>query len=239
LKALLLKFFPGLYDRPITFTLKDGFYLRILEFMALHRYEEIFIHRCYDVELGGLSEPVIVDVGANTGMFLLRAKQLWPRSFVVCYEPYQTNYAELEMTIRKNHLNRVMLFMKGVGGTARVTQLHIHKTNSGGHSIYAIPQSDCSVDIELDDLKSVLVQTPDGRCDLLKLDCEGAEYEILLSIDDKVSDCLPKIIFETDPGPKLESVRSHLEAQGYQVEFRKGLWYATRQSGSNRRRGFQ
>ena len=45
--------------------------------MTLYIYKEIFVDRCYDLTLDR-SFPVIIDIGANSGLFALRIRQLYP-----------------------------------------------------------------------------------------------------------------------------------------------------------------
>jgi FkbM family methyltransferase len=223
-----MKFIPGLFNHPLQITLSDGLKFFVRKFMTLYIFEEIFIHRCYDVELSGISNPIILDIGANTGLFLLRAKQRWPQSTIVCYEPFKPNFEELQKIVSENKFTKVKINLKGVGGEKRHAKLNIHKSNVGGHSILDLKQSVESVDIELDDLISALNQTPSGRCDLLKLDCEGAEYEIFYSMDDKIAELVPKIIFESEPGEQFETAKRHLETLRYKVFPFGELWLAIR-----------
>src|SRR5206468_8154676 len=65
--------------QPMVLRLLDGGIIRIPQFMNLYVYKEIFVDRCYDVPLGR-TDPNIVDVGANTGLFALRMKQLYPQA---------------------------------------------------------------------------------------------------------------------------------------------------------------
>lgn len=51
-------------------------------------HEEIFTQRCYAPRLPvSHSKPLIIDVGANIGLFALWALKEWPLAYVVCFEP--------------------------------------------------------------------------------------------------------------------------------------------------------
>lgn len=51
-------------------------------------YEEIFVQRCYAPSEPVIAErPVILDVGANIGLFTLWALREWPSAAIVCFEP--------------------------------------------------------------------------------------------------------------------------------------------------------
>src|ERR1700693_2157214 len=68
--GLLLKLVPGLHNRPLTLHLSDHKILRVRSYMTLYIFEEIFIKGVYDVESRSVNS--IIDIGANTGLFVLR-----------------------------------------------------------------------------------------------------------------------------------------------------------------------
>jgi hypothetical protein len=64
----------------------------------------------------------------------------------------------------------------------------------------------------------------------LKLDCEGAELEIIASINKEMAARIENILFE--PTPSLYNVNElieHLERIGYGVSRHKGLYLAVHQ----------
>ena len=56
--------------------------MAVKEFMTLYIYKEIFVEGCYDLSLATDPAPFIIDVGANTGLFIIRMKQLYPNAKV-------------------------------------------------------------------------------------------------------------------------------------------------------------
>src|SRR3954447_14975956 len=121
------------YKRPITIYFRDGKEIRLLSFMSLYIFAEIFIDRVYDHEWESPPRTAI-DIGANTGMFALRAKQLWPGCALVCYEPESGNFKELQYTIRANNLRGVVAINAAIMETRDEVVLHHHPRNLGGHS---------------------------------------------------------------------------------------------------------
>ena len=73
---LLVKLFPHFWRRALVMEPWDGKQIPVHEFMTLMVYKEIFVDHCYDVALVDIDRPSFVDVGANTGLFALRMKQL-------------------------------------------------------------------------------------------------------------------------------------------------------------------
>src|SRR5687767_8487833 len=193
-KATMLLKFIHAHKRPVLLRLVGGGVIQVREFMTLFVFREIFMDGCYDVPLG--KTPMVIDVGANTGIFALRAKKLWPQARVHCYEPYGPNFEQLNETIQNSGLDHVAVFREGVGGATRTTTLNVHPRNIGGHSIMAFDGAKERVEITVVDLREVLRRIPTERCDLLKLDCEGAEREILLSMDREIAWKIQRIVYE-------------------------------------------
>ena len=228
--ALLQKLIPGLSKNAINLSLSDGHVVNVQEFMTLYIYKEIFADRCYDVQID-CAEPQILDVGANTGLFALRMKQLFPAATVTCYEPFLPNFERLQKTIKSNQLERVSAVPKAVGKKQGSAALYIHERNVGGHSFYpAQASSQKSVPVEVVDLDSVLDEFP-HQVDLLKLDCEGAEFEILMS-SSQLANKVRQIMIE--PSPRLYDIKEllgRMEALGFKRRWRNGLYHFWRADG--------
>ena len=69
----LEKLIPGFSSEVKYLALTDGHLIPVRDFMTLYIYKEIFVDRCYDLTFDQ-SDPVIVDIGANSGLFALRIK---------------------------------------------------------------------------------------------------------------------------------------------------------------------
>ena len=224
--GLLLKMIPGPWKRPLTLRLKQGGTIRINHFMSLYIYEEIFVDRCYDLRLGDM-QPCIIDVGANMGLFALRMRQLFPQARIACFEPNAENFKLLQDTLRENNLEGVTAIRKGVASAPGAARLYLHPGNSGGHSILPELASGSFAEIELTDLAGALRESGFERCDLLKLDCEGAEKGILESLEPKLTGIFPNIVFEATPRAyDVNSLVGHLQRLGYIVQFKNGLHHA-------------
>lgn len=212
----------------VRLALRDGKRVRLPGYMSLYIYKEIFVDRCYDVDLP--SSAHIMDIGANTGLFALRMKQLHPAASITCFEPYPPNFVELERTVADNHLYGVRAVPKAVGARAGKANLYVHRRNIGGHSLYpSVASSKNAIEVEIVPLGAVVYH----HVDLLKLDCEGAEYDILMSMTPEQAALIDRIIIE--PTPKLYDVKvllRHMESCGYAVEWRRGLCLLTRRTES-------
>jgi FkbM family methyltransferase len=226
-KAFILKFIRGVHKHPIALRMRIGFVVNVREFVSLFIFREIFLDRCYDMELP--AAPIVLDVGANTGMFAIRAKQLWPDSTIYCYEPHPANFERLKETITQNSLDlSVRPYQEGVGGSQRDAKLYVNGKNIGGHSVLDSKSTGAHVPIKLVDLQEALRRTPKGRCDLLKLDCEGAEHEIIMAINDAIAERIPRIIYEYSAGATGPEAKRHLQSLGYRITTKGELFSAVR-----------
>lgn len=226
--ALMLKLIPGLHRSPLQLHLKNGTRLFIRDFMSLYIYHEIFLDQVYDAELESRA-PLVIDIGANTGFFALYAKQRWPDAKLMCFEPMPDNCDQLEKNIGANQLDGVDLYQRGVAGTCAQATLHVHAKNIGGHSIYAERAGSVSIPITVVDIGTVLYLAGDASCDLLKIDCEGCEYDIINSLTQEQADRISQILYEPTPALyDVNALNGRLRQLGYTVSYRKGLYHAAR-----------
>jgi FkbM family methyltransferase len=225
--SLLIKLIPGLYNKTITLKLRNGFKIKIKDFMSLFIYHEIFIDKAYDLEMPK-NDPTIIDVGGNIGLFVLRYKQLYPKSKVYSFEPVPNNYADMLDIITSNKLTDVVSVNAAIMDKKGKINLFLSPTNHAGHSVFKEISGDSFVEAESTTLEMVFANYSISECDLLKLDCEGAEYEILKSINPDLARKIKTVIYE--PTYKLYSVNelnSYLETLGYQIRKRRQLFIAT------------
>jgi FkbM family methyltransferase len=134
------------------------------------------------------ASPVFVDVGANIGAFALDVVARWPLARGACYEPGFRAYGALASNIASNdrpgrvRVSRVAIV--GWSGSATV-DLFEHLSDSCTSTV--VPErapDDASsigrwVVVPAESLQAVLAQWP-GGIDLMKIDVEGAEYDIIL-----------------------------------------------------------
>ena len=230
--AMALKLIPGLYPAPIKLNLHDGKFFYVNTFMTLYIFVEIFVERIYDLPDACGTVETIIDVGANTGLFVVRAKQVWPDATIVAFEPEPRNYAELEKTIKDNGFSGVIARNEAISAECGAATLFLHPRNVGGHSMYH-RHSNKTVIVEARTIAGVLGEMrSEAHCDLLKIDCEGCERDILRSLTADTASRIRTIVYE--PEGRLYSVpemNQWLESLGY-VARPHGLLVLAQQSSS-------
>jgi FkbM family methyltransferase len=182
--------------------------------------QEVLLENCYspDPEFEIHDGDTVVDVGAHAGVFSASAAAKAPRGRVYSLEPFPSNFHLLEENVRLNGLKNVQTLMLGLADSAGIRRLYLDPRNSGGHSI--LPRSDReSVTIATSTLEGFLMEHGLERVNFMKVDCEGAEYEILTSASRKVLDRIDRIVLEYH-GTRESAERvleNHLSACGFAV----------------------
>jgi FkbM family methyltransferase len=146
--------------------------------------QNIIINRDYTppgFEIG--PSDVVIDIGANIGTFSLAAGRAAPRGRVFAFEPNAENYTLLLANLKLNNMHNVVPTHAAVAGTTGSVRLY-NNAQGGFHSVL----TDRAQDLERYELvqalslKEIFDAHAVERCDFLKLDCEGAEYDILSNL---------------------------------------------------------
>lgn len=123
-------------------------------------------------------EPdIIIDGGANTGLFTLASSAKWPLSKIKCFEPLPENLDLIKKHIQINNIsNRIELFPVAIGDSNRTTKFYIRDANQG--SLDKSSAFSEVLDIEVINLLNFYKKISKKRV-IIKLDIEGAEFEIM------------------------------------------------------------
>ena len=134
---------------------------------------------------------VIIDIGANIGIVSIYLAKKFPFIKIYAFEPVRQNYECILKNIELNNIEDGIITVENVAitGDRRKLNLTVPIYNTGQsniHNRYSSPiisNIDPNVNsIKLDD---VFLKYNISKCKLLKIDCEGAEYEILYNTDAK------------------------------------------------------
>ena len=148
---------------------------------AAFLFLEIFANGCYREGLPATVDGDVIDVGANIGAVTLDFAMRYPTTTVHAYEPDPVICQVLANNVAANGLSaRVKVWNEAVAGSAGTLRLW-----RGDGSIVSSAFLPMDRRIESTDVPAVTIQTAvgrtSGRIGVLKLDCEGAEAEILES----------------------------------------------------------
>jgi FkbM family methyltransferase len=165
------------------------------------------------------ADDTVVDIGAHIGVFSIYASKLSTTGRVFALEPFVNNYELLIKNKELNSLDNLSVFNIGCSGKSGMQTLHISQDkNTGGHSMHLKSQSMETIQIETIRLSEFCEKNNINKIDFLKMDCEGAEFEILES-DEAVLKIVNKIAMECHPYNKFtgDTIVSILQKYNFEV----------------------
>ena len=164
--------------------------------------------------------PLVLDCGANIGLFSLLAMRHHPTATIHAFEPGPPNYRLFEMNRLANPdvSNRIQLHKEAIGGETRKARWHFDEDNPGASNLYT--GIDQGFDVQIRSLTDVLQALP-SEIDLLKLDIEGAEYEVLAATPAEIWRRIRAISLELhhDPAGKISQGEflNQMRKLGFQI----------------------
>jgi FkbM family methyltransferase len=140
-------------------------------------FREIFVEEVYrtqDHDSGGGRIERIVDVGSNIGYSVLWLASRFPTAKILAFEPVPEHVTLLRKAISANNLNdRVSLYPVAVG--TRTQEAYI--STEGLRSQLLFENGPTRVRTQVVDF---FERVGAEEIDILKLDCEGSEYELVM-----------------------------------------------------------
>jgi len=167
-------------------------------------------------------DAIIVDVGANIGDFAVQVAHLCPRGQVYAIEPISENVQMIMHNNRLNGLSNIRAVQLALG--ADEGELEIHLAGSAS-SAYFREQASTTENVRVTTLPRLMRELGIDHIDLLKLDCEGAEWDILRTCDEILHSIKQICIeFHQIPGWTAEKLAESLHKRDFEVLHTKGGW---------------
>lgn len=141
--------------------------------------DEIVIRRCYNpsqfVDIA--EDSVVIDAGANIGIFTLYAGIRAMNGRVYSIEPERTNFLLLKENIEANNLSNVHLINAALSDVSG--NIKLFTSNPGSNSIIQPFRSNANFQLcKSITMEDLLQSLSIDHVDILKMDVEGAEYGI-------------------------------------------------------------
>lgn len=163
---------------------RNGVVMRSPDQVALNfLFHEIWLDEFYAPDGYSIkANETVVDIGANIGVFALWAATRAENVRVRSYEPFPKNAEYFVENLNASGLTNIEFHAVAVAGESATRILHVDDSWIL-HSLTGKDSGEKGVEVECVSLDMVMEGIE--RCDFLKLDCEGGEYEILYAASDE------------------------------------------------------
>lgn len=174
------------FQREISFNRKK-LQLKLNSEADLSVLDEVFIDADYKIlePIIQKAQNCIIDIGAHIGFFSIYASLLNPDIQIFSFEPEPNNFQTLKENLKTNHIKNVIIKNLAIADEMGQKKLFISE-DSHNHSL--VFQTEKQLTIPATSLTKIFENI--SYCDLIKLDAEGAEFQILQSLPQNI---FPKI----------------------------------------------
>lgn len=190
-------------------------------FWLLHSIDEIFVEEVYNCVFES-DYPKIIDCGANIGISILYFKQIAPAANIIAFEPDSHLCSIIEANVKSFGLQGVQVVNKGVWNENAFLEFEAEGTLGGEFQLGAETVSTKHKQVEVVRLRDLLHE----EIDFLKIDIEGAEYEVLKDCREKISNVRNVFIEfhgEADQPQKLHEMLLWMSEAGFRYNI-KDAW---------------
>jgi len=161
-----------------------------------------------------VENKIVLDIGANIGdtaiYFAIKGAKK-----VIGIEPFHKNFKIAEKNISFNNFsNEIKMVQAGCSSESGSIKI---STEDQSNIESVIRKSKEGEDIPLISLEDIIEKYQIPKDSILKIDCEGCEYDIIENADDKTLLHFSQIQLEYHSGCK--SLKRKFESIGYQVKF--------------------
>ena len=167
------------------------------------------------------AKDAVIDIGGHLGFFSLYASLLNPKVPIYSFEPHIGNFELLKKNLKDNRVKNVTAKNLAVSDQAGDAELMLSKEDLNHSIVKAIEPTQEVQKVQAITLEKIFDRHQIGHCDLLKIDCEGAEFAILEDTPKSVYDKVSNIFLEYHdwvPGKDHRQLKTLLESKGFKVE---------------------
>lgn len=129
----------------------------------------------------------VLDIGANVGVTALYFSQIFPNARIHAFEPAPDNFAVLAKNVANCDRIRAHNFALGAQDATLELYASDNAINFGGYSLHpAGSDTSRKISIPVKAVSSVLTDLGIDHADVIKIDTEGAEWDILTAFPERV-----------------------------------------------------
>lgn len=192
---------------------------------------EVFLERVYepDDQVSLKRGDNVIDIGGHRGYFTVMAATSHSEINVATFEPTPESFAALMEHIKLNELSNVKPFQLAVAAEASTRALQTTRNSERNSLLLAANDAEETL-VRTVTLEQALQLAGFTHCGFLKLNCEGAEFEILLGASESTLRNVDRIIVEYHESPVLpqpQVILDKFREAGFQFRHdprRKYMW---------------
>mgnify|MGYP000852555253 CR=1 FL=1 len=209
------------FNKETVLKLDDGASFKLRNKFDLWVVKETYLDEDYRIDDDLIAEnPTIIDIGAYIGDYAIWAAKKYLNSKVYAIEPVKENYDLVLENIENSSLSNIKPYRLALHSSETEQYL---KTKNISLSQSFIAQNEESMDEKSPSmsLKNFMKVENIKKCHILKMDCEGSEYDILLNSEITfLKEKFDNIILEyhTHPEYSYKDLVKHLESADFEVE---------------------
>lgn len=182
---------------------------------------EIFAEDAYRLSslLEGLDAPVVLDIGGHIGCFSVAVAQAAPGARVHSYEASPATADWLSRNVAANDLaDRVTAHHVAIADHRGTLEFADNDGGSSLNGLTAPTDSTRRVQVPCITFADAVAEAG-GRVDVVKIDTEGAEYDMVLTSDPAAWATVQRLVLEYHdvPGHDWAELRTFFEGVGLQV----------------------
>lgn len=166
----------------------------------------------------------MVEIGGHKEYFTIYASVKAKKGKVYVFEPQPNNFTTLVKNSKLNKCNNVFPYQLGVSGTKGVRKFYLAEKGSSGatflDAVYKNMSNISSFKAKCITLANIFKLTKIKKINFLKIDCEGAEFEILLRTSAKTLSLIDKISLEYHQvdNQKVEVLEKYLQKHNFKTK---------------------
>lgn len=171
-------------------------------------------------------QDTIIDIGGHIGSFAVLAATRAPQGRIFTFEPDPNNFAQLEKNTKR--YSNVQATQKAVSASVGSITLFQDSLNSAENSVFK--QGGTPFSVQSTTIEEIFRDNNIQTCNFMKIDCEGAEYDILYTMPAHILGRIEKIALEAHHGKYFDIEKetyspqyllAYLQKNGFKTSIQK------------------
>jgi len=192
-------------------------------------FDEIFGKKIYKLDKDPGKDLIILDIGANVGVYSLYCSLYYDVARIYAYEPHPEAFSQLERNIKINNMaGKICPIKKAITGSDGQDIFYQDEESSRGSS--TMRKFDKQFTVQTLSLAGIFKELDIQHCDIAKIDIEGSEYPSILNCSGEVLRNIKTILIEchedfasSNARYTKKEIRAHLENSGFTTIRDEGL----------------